>query len=414
MPTNPLTGLIHKDQKILCAVSGWPDSMRMWHTILDFWQTQKWNTKNIVVLYCDHQTRTNKARNIIQSYNDNRCTLAKATRSWKNNKTEASMRQRRYEQIQKTATKYKANIIIFGHNLTDRIESAFINMLRGCGIQWLTSLKNVEYNHPLLPNHIIYRPLADTAKEDITKLCKQYKIPYETDPTNKDNSYSLRNKLRNDILKKLYKQANQGKNGNAFHQSRKNIFSTIEKIPTTIHRTKLATHPDRKAKRSYTYSQDKKLLTTDDLYKLCQQQQQKNNITQKILDELQQFCMHKHQGHKYRNGMYFFASKKTILIIAAPKNFWLRKKNMKKKIVNTTTQRDKLKLETPKEYLWQHIQYITQDGYKKGSKSRSKRCINQKIPLIRRNHIPVIVKAKQITKIYTTFIPNWYIWTLTP
>ena len=172
MPTNPLTGLIHKDQKILCAVSGWPDSMRMWHTILDFWQTQKWDTKNIVVLYCDHQTRTNKARNIIQSYNDDRCTLTKATRSW------------------------------FGHNLTGRIESAFINMLRGCGIQWLTSLKNVEYNHPLLPNHIIYRPLADTAKEDITKLCKQYKIPYETDPTNKDNSYSLRNKLRNDILKK--------------------------------------------------------------------------------------------------------------------------------------------------------------------------------------------------------------------
>ena len=201
-----------------------------------------------------------------------------------------------------------------------------------------------------MPNHTIFRPLSDIPKEDITKLCKQRKIPYESDPTNKDNSYSLRNKLRNDLLKKLYKQANQGKNGNAFYQSRRNIFAASENMPNIIHREKLDTHKDRKAKRAYTYTQDKKKLRIDDLYQLCQQQQQKNNITQKILKEIQQFCIHKHQGHKYRNGMYFFPNKKTIAIIAAPKKFWARKKPMKKKIINNRTQREKTTLATPSEY----------------------------------------------------------------
>jgi len=187
-------------------------------------------------------------------------------------------------------------------------------------------------------------------KEDITKLCKQYKIPYETDPTNKDNAYSLRNKLRNGVLQKLYKQANKGKNGNAFYQSRRNIFAANENVSSIIHRKKLDTHTDRKAKRAYTYTEEKKELTVDDLYQLCQQQQQKNNITQKILTEIQQFCIHKHQGHKYRNGMYFFPNKQTISIVAAPKKFWMRTNAMKKKIENNTTKRGKTDLETPKIY----------------------------------------------------------------
>lgn len=107
----------------------------MWDIILDFWQTQKWNTKNIIVLYCDHQTRATKARNIIETYNQKKSTLIKVLRPKNQNKTEASMRQRRYEQIQKIAKKHNCKIIAFGHNLTDRIESAFINMLRGCGMQ---------------------------------------------------------------------------------------------------------------------------------------------------------------------------------------------------------------------------------------------------------------------------------------
>lgn len=226
-------------------------------------------------------------------------------------------------------------------------------------------MKQIESKHPLLPNHIIYRPLSDLPKEDILQLCKQHKVPYEIDPSNQDNSYSLRNKLRNDILKKLYKQANQGKNGNAFQQSWKNIFAAIEDLPSASHRTQLQTHPDRKAKWGYTYTQDKKKLTIEDLYQLCHQQQQKNNITQKILQEIQEFCIHKHQGHKYRNGIYFFPNQKQIYVIAAPKNFWIRKKTMKQKITQTDIHRTGQDIRIDKEYKGQYIQYITQDTYKK-------------------------------------------------
>lgn len=90
-------------------------------------------------------------------------------------------------------------------------------------------------------------------KEDILAYCKTKKIPYEVDPSNQDNTYSMRNKLRNDILKKLYKLANYGKHGNTFHQSRKNIFVAGENIPATFYREKVETHPDRKTKRAYKY-----------------------------------------------------------------------------------------------------------------------------------------------------------------
>lgn len=102
--------------------------------MIDFRQSQKRNTKNIIVLYCDHQTRVSKARSQIQAYNNKRCTLVKVTRTKNQNNTENAMRQRRYKQIQKTADKYNSKIIVFGHNLTDRIESTFLNMLRGCSI----------------------------------------------------------------------------------------------------------------------------------------------------------------------------------------------------------------------------------------------------------------------------------------
>lgn len=177
-------------------------------------------------------------------------------------------------------------------------------------------------------------------KEDILHACKQYKISYELDPTNSDNTYSIRNKLRNDILKKLYTQAHQGKNGNAFYQSWRNIFQASESSPTSFHREKLETHKDRKAKRAYSFTKKKNTVTTDDLYQLCQQQQQKNNITQKILTELQQFCTSKNQGYKYRNGIYFFPSSTKIIVIAAAKNFWIRKKNMQKKITKSHIQRE--------------------------------------------------------------------------
>ena len=128
------------------------------------------------------------------------------------------------------------------------------------------------------------------------------------------------------------------------------FLQQMKMYPVSYIEKKLDTHTDRKAKRAYTYTEEKKELTVDDLYQLCQQQQQKNNITQKILTEIQQFCIHKHQGHKYRNGMYFFPNKQTISIVAAPKKFWMRTNAMKKKIENNTTKRGKTDLETPKIY----------------------------------------------------------------
>jgi tRNA(Ile)-lysidine synthase len=124
--------------------------------------------------------------------------------------------------------------LVFGHNLTDRIESTFLNLLRGANLNGFLAMQVQEDHHLLsgLSAEIgtkVLRPLLEITKDEITNICERNKIPFITDPTNKDTTTSLRNKLRNKVLPELYKLANkQTKTTNSFIESMKNIYRQLE------------------------------------------------------------------------------------------------------------------------------------------------------------------------------------------
>jgi tRNA(Ile)-lysidine synthase TilS/MesJ len=93
-----------------------------------------------------------------------------------------------------------------------------------------------EYEHHHLLNIFAYRPLLHLAKQEITKLCTKYGIPFVTDPTNEDSSTSRRNKIRNTLFPAMYALSHKPE---TFLQSRENIYTELEK--TTNKKTFLLT-----------------------------------------------------------------------------------------------------------------------------------------------------------------------------
>jgi hypothetical protein len=106
-----------------------------------------------------------------------------------------------------------------------------------------------------------------------------------------------------------------------------------------------------------------------------------NNITTPLLNELTKFLTNSESGYKYFNTTYLFKSHGNIYIISAPKAFREKNIDSSRKIDTTTVKRFPRK----------------GDRYK--GKTRNEWCINQKIPIFRRNFITVIAKGNQITKV---------------
>ena len=71
------------------------------------------------------------------------------------------------------------------------METFFINLLRGTGIEGLTGIPKQNAN--------IVRPLLKFSKKDILNYAKQNDLEWREDASNKEKKY-VRNKLRHDVI----------------------------------------------------------------------------------------------------------------------------------------------------------------------------------------------------------------------
>jgi tRNA(Ile)-lysidine synthase len=141
------------NSKILIAVSGGPDSMLLSVLIYNFFVKNNLNLDNLFFVHCNHKTRPETAieQKFVEEffdklnlsvcvYNDGDIAISK---------TEKNLRDWRYQEFQKIIDQNKINLLLTGHNLTDRIESSFMNMFRGAGLNGFTSMKFVDQNNLL-------------------------------------------------------------------------------------------------------------------------------------------------------------------------------------------------------------------------------------------------------------------------
>ncbi len=85
-------------------------------------------------------------------------------------------------------------LVSTAHNATDKAETFLFNFTRGSALRGLGSIPPVRDN--------FIRPLIDCSKDEIECFCAENAVPYVTDVTNADVSYS-RNRIRHNVLTEL-------------------------------------------------------------------------------------------------------------------------------------------------------------------------------------------------------------------
>ncbi len=212
--------LIEKKDKIICGVSGGPDSICMLDILrkikekLDF---------EIIVCHVNHMIREEATDD--EKYVENYCKENNIkyyvkridVKKYANNKkqgTEEAGRNIRYEFFEEVLNKEKANKIAIAHNKNDKIETIIMNALRGSGV---SGLRGIEPKR----NNKYIRPLIETKRQDIEKYCEENNLEPRIDKTNFINDCT-RNKIRNIVLPYIMQEFNS------------NIIETIDRLSEVI------------------------------------------------------------------------------------------------------------------------------------------------------------------------------------
>ncbi len=269
---------------IAIAVSSGVDSMTLATLFILRSHQNKFPLKNIHIIHCNHNIRKQSApeAEFIQTFFKG-CTIHIPPKRNKNlPKDEKALRQRRYQCFQKILKKNAIQTLFLGHHLEDRIESTFLNCIRGAGLKGFLNMQIVQDNHPLVKTTSckVYRPLLNITKKQIITFCEQQKITYFEDETNAKLATSQRNYIRNEVLAKLT-QLN-GK-PTKFLESMKNIYQQLQESPegATHHNPgqrpgseapgqlhPIPTFPSRKATYSYLWQKNLNTIQPKDLLTL--------------------------------------------------------------------------------------------------------------------------------------------------
>lgn len=108
--------------------------------------------------------------------------------------TQMAARDLRYGWFNKLCAENGYSYLAVAHNLNDKVETLFINLLRGTGIRGLSSIR--EASHPAGAAVTVIRPLIEFSRAEIEIFAKEQSVPFRNDHTNSESHYS-RNKLRN-------------------------------------------------------------------------------------------------------------------------------------------------------------------------------------------------------------------------
>src|SRR5690606_35942049 len=179
--------------QLLLAVSGGIDSM----VLLDL--LHKLNL-NITIAHCNFKLREKDSeddKNFVTSY----AQLHNIPFFVKNFDTESfakdqklsiqlAARKLRYDWFFELTEKHGFDYIVTAHHLDDSLETFFINLSRGTGLEGLLGIRE---------NENVIRPLLDFSKSQIQQYASENNLNWREDISNASDKY-LRNKIRHHLI----------------------------------------------------------------------------------------------------------------------------------------------------------------------------------------------------------------------
>lgn len=180
-------------QKLLLATSGGIDSMVLADLFLK-------NGLNFAIAHCNFNlrgTESNQDQQFVEQY----ClknNIPFFTTSFNTQKfaedyqlsIQLAARKLRYEYFYELIKESHFDFVATAHHLDDSIETFFINLSRGTGIDGLTGIP--------MQNDKIIRPLLDFSRKDIENYASDNKLSWREDSSN-TSDYYLRNKIRHHL-----------------------------------------------------------------------------------------------------------------------------------------------------------------------------------------------------------------------
>ena len=178
---------IDVSKNLVIALSGGVDSSVLAHILCKI-------TRNIRLVFVQHNQVHSKdleasAKKVAKSLN---LDLEVIQTSLKSNSSETEMRDERYKHL--LSNLKKDEVLLTGHNLSDKAETLLINLFRGTRLEGLKSINS--------ENSLSSKPMINISKKEIYEYANKNDIPYSEDPTNKDNNI-VRNWIRNFLIPEI-------------------------------------------------------------------------------------------------------------------------------------------------------------------------------------------------------------------
>ena len=401
--TKLLESLELENKDIILAISWGADSMIVASQVLYyFWKNELILTK-IHIAHCNHKIRPeseDEAKFMSDFFSGLDFHLYER-KNLKNN-DENSLRNRRYSQFSLLQKSTKASYIFLGHHLNDRIESTFLNLMRGAWINGFLNMREVE-NHHLLPDECkVCRPLLETSKSEILNTCNEAWIPFFEDKTNQDVSVSRRNRVRNQVLNPVSMYWTENWEENKFLESCAWIYKQLENIENSNSSKDLKIIPSFplwNAEFSYLWEKDIVKCNENDVFDLFHTLKIQTSAT--VVNEWMNWLKSWENGYKYIWWVYFFVHEKQLFIIKAEKEFWKRENNAEENIELRVESMVNIRffgfdLEIPRDELIWWIVRLPQDWDSFSWKKWSRWALNQKIPMRWRDWIPLAIKNGKV------------------
>ena len=178
---------VDASKNLVIALSGGVDSSVLAHILCKI-------SKNIRLVFVQHNQVHSKdleasAKKVAKSLN---LDLEVIQTSLKSNSSETEMRDERYKHL--LSNLKKDEVLLTGHNLSDKAETLLINLFRGTRLEGLKSINS--------ENSLSSKPMINISKKEIYEYANKNDIPYSEDPTNKDNNI-VRNWIRNFLIPEI-------------------------------------------------------------------------------------------------------------------------------------------------------------------------------------------------------------------
>ncbi len=194
-------GLLRRGDKIVVGISGGPDSVALTCVLNKLKEKQDFQIKLVHVNYHQREDESNKDEKFVRNFAEESGLSLEAFdyNPGESKNLEEDMRNFRYKVFEEVLSKNDFNKIAIGHTKDDSVETFLMNLIRGSGVEGITSLRDQRGK--------IIRPLMCCEKSEILDFLKGFTQEICIDKSNFDIKFS-RNRIRENLIPLLQKDYN--------------------------------------------------------------------------------------------------------------------------------------------------------------------------------------------------------------